>query len=731
MTDKPLVSEQRQLGVTGLPDILSFLVQHCDLDELRALCFDLGANYDDLAGATLSGKARELVLWAGRQRKLDQLLAALRAARRTPFERAGLSLEPSALERLYGSLAVFESSTAPQSAWTRFRRRPWVFYPTLALVVILALVLLVSGLVSIAGGAGGARRQLQAWGLLPAPRAFAPAAEDEPLVVIATFHQLQGVVDVGAQDEIRRRIRQAADEAGFTGLRVEVEPAQLAAEDQAGARALGERYRASMVIWGEITGVRVTVNYLNLKQPDFAARVKIEETERTQLTSQADPDPYSSFITQDLPGQMTFLSLFGVGQSFYSQERYDESIRAIERAVAEIGSGTVEGLAEAYFRLGWLYQHKPDPDKQRAIDRYAKAIELKPDYAMAYNNRGVALAHSGDLAGAIADYDQAIALKPDYAMAYNNRGRARYDGGDLAGAIVDYDKAIALQPAYAMAYNNRGLARYDGGDLAGAIADYDQAAAFSPDDAETYNDRGVARYDSGDLAGAIVDYDKAIELAPAYATAYSNRGVVKAQRGDLAAAIADYDKAIELAPAYALAYNNRGLARHNAGDLAGAIADLDKAIELEPAYATAYRNRGHARRKSGDLAGAIADYTKAGELAPDDAAPLNSLCWTYALEQQAEQALPYCERAVELDPHPNYRDSRGIVYALLGRYDAAIADFQIIIDWLEQQPGAENQAMLAQRKEWVDSAARRPKSLHPRGPGRAAHGKLKPNPYCS
>ena len=75
-----------------------------------------------------------------------------------------------------------------------------------------------------------------------------------------------------------------------------------------------------------------------------------------------------------------------------------------------------------------------------------------------------------------------------------------------------------------------------------------------------------------------------------------------------------------------------------------------------------------------------------------------SLCWTYALQQQAEQALPYCERAVKIDPQSVYRNTRGLAYALLGRYDAAIEDFQAYIEWLEQQPGAGSQAVLARAK---------------------------------
>ena len=56
---------------------------------------------------------------------------------------------------------------------------------------------------------------------------------------------------------------------------------------------------------------------------------------------------------------------------------------------------------------------------------------------------------SGDYQGAIADYNQAIKIKPDYALAYNNRGNAKYNLGDKQGAIADYNQAIQIKPDYA------------------------------------------------------------------------------------------------------------------------------------------------------------------------------------------------------------------------------------------------------------------------------------------
>ena len=57
---------------------------------------------------------------------------------------------------------------------------------------------------------------------------------------------------------------------------------------------------------------------------------------------------------------------------------------------------------------------------------------------------------------AIADYNMAIELKPDYAQAYVNRGNAYRDKGVIDRAIADYSKAIELKPDYAQAYYNRG-----------------------------------------------------------------------------------------------------------------------------------------------------------------------------------------------------------------------------------------------------------------------------------
>jgi Flp pilus assembly protein TadD len=57
-----------------------------------------------------------------------------------------------------------------------------------------------------------------------------------------------------------------------------------------------------------------------------------------------------------------------------------------------------------------------------AIAAFREAIQLKPDFAEAHYNLGIALAETGQLPDAIAAYRKAIELKPGFAEAHCNLG---------------------------------------------------------------------------------------------------------------------------------------------------------------------------------------------------------------------------------------------------------------------------------------------------------------------
>ena len=63
-----------------------------------------------------------------------------------------------------------------------------------------------------------------------------------------------------------------------------------------------------------------------------------------------------------------------------------------------------------------------------------------------------------DYSGAIWTYGQLIELRPDNAITYNNRGVAQSELSYDVMAIPDFSKAIELEPDFALAYYNRGIA---------------------------------------------------------------------------------------------------------------------------------------------------------------------------------------------------------------------------------------------------------------------------------
>jgi tetratricopeptide (TPR) repeat protein len=211
----------------------------------------------------------------------------------------------------------------------------------------------------------------------------------------------------------------------------------------------------------------------------------------------------------------------------------------------------------------------------------ADLIARIDDPAKKHLHSGLMKMHN-DWAAAIEEFNRAIEIRPDFAQAFNFRGVAKLKGEDLDGALADLNSAIKLDPDSAGSLRVRGDIRRRKNDLAGALADYNQSLEFDPDDPTTLNNRGFTKKKLGDLAGALADFDEAIYIDPGDPSFYKNRGDVKRALKDFKSAIPDYDAAIELRPKNAISFNSRGLCKSALGDLDGAMADYDLALALDP-----------------------------------------------------------------------------------------------------------------------------------------------------
>ena len=78
--------------------------------------------------------------------------------------------------------------------------------------------------------------------------------------------------------------------------------------------------------------------------------------------------------------------------------------------------------------------------------RHDKAIEVDPNNAAAYCNRGVVHAGQKEYEEAIADYTKAIEIDPNLAMAYLNRAVSNEFSGRVGAAIADYTRTLEVDP---------------------------------------------------------------------------------------------------------------------------------------------------------------------------------------------------------------------------------------------------------------------------------------------
>ena len=225
------------------------------------------------------------------------------------------------------------------------------------------------------------------------------------------------------------------------------------------------------------------------------------------------------------------------------------------RAIADTAQGTDDELAamvwaclsDLYFRKFDNNQTTSDFDKARALSALDKAIELKPDFAEAYNLRGMVKFSLDADREAIDDYNKAIGLKGENAKSYHGLALAKYFLEEYKDAVSDCDKAIYLKSDSAITHKLRGDANTGLGNYEEALADYDKAIALNHDYAEAYLGRADVKVLLPQYNAAIIDYDKMIELKKDHAKAYALRGTIKLHLGRIDEAILDFQTALDLA----------------------------------------------------------------------------------------------------------------------------------------------------------------------------------------
>jgi tetratricopeptide (TPR) repeat protein len=182
----------------------------------------------------------------------------------------------------------------------------------------------------------------------------------------------------------------------------------------------------------------------------------------------------------------------------------------------------------AHNNLGYLCVDRGDLDT--AMSHFEAASKIRsgksdPHYhlgtAFVEMNLGDAFARKGRPDEAIVHFEQAIELQPDYAEAYYNRGNVLFAKGRIDEAIVDFEKALQIQPNDADAHTGLGNALLRKGSPREAIAHYKEAIALAPQDPHSRSNLAWVLATSSDAS--IRDGAKAVDLAQQAVTLSGSR----------------------------------------------------------------------------------------------------------------------------------------------------------------------------------------------------------------
>ena len=156
-----------------------------------------------------------------------------------------------------------------------------------------------------------------------------------------------------------------------------------------------------------------------------------------------------------------------------------------------------------------LYEKR---EYMEALLNFNKAIEVDPNYSIAYYMRGNIKEAFEDHHGAMKDYNTSIEKNSKFADAFFVRGNVKMKLQDYYGAIDDYGSAITLNENYIDAYYNRGKAKQFLLAYEDAINDCTKIIQINPRNIDAYYMRGILRIDFGDMKNGCLDLSKAGEL---------------------------------------------------------------------------------------------------------------------------------------------------------------------------------------------------------------------------
>ena len=232
--------------------------------------------------------------------------------------------------------------------------------------------------------------------------------------------------------------------------------------------------------------------------------------------------------------------------------------------------------------LGNAYMSQGATDN--AIEQYAAALKLNPDFSVTHNNICNAYMSKGLLDKAIEHCIIALKINPEQVESRINLGSAYKAKGLIDEAIEHYNIALGMRPDFAGTYNNLGNAYMMKGMADKAIEYYNTNLKLDPGSAKTHNNLGNAYAEKGQADKAIEHYNIALKLDPGSAKTHNNLGNAYLTKGLFDKAIEHYTISLRMNPDLSETHFNLGISYFKKGLTDKALEEFRATLKQNPSF---------------------------------------------------------------------------------------------------------------------------------------------------
>jgi len=346
-------------------------------------------------------------------------------------------------------------------------------------------------------------------------------------------------------------------------------------------------------------------------------------------------------------------------------EDYRSALKNYSQALNFLQASLSPLTASAYNGRGVCFRELDKTDL--AANDFYNAIEIdrnNPEIAANYGD--ILVNYGGDPASALDYLDTAIELDPENAEAYRNRGLAHAQIREFDESIEDLEKAVELDPSEYLTYTTLASIHTAQEEFEEAIEAFSQAIEhYQP---EKSSDPAIF------VEGYLRKGEAQLRLAFDEETTSEQR---EALYNDL---LASTDQVLTELPETGMALYQRGQAMRLQGRLNQAIKAFTDAIQLaggEAGYlAGAYLKRGICWHYQGQDSLARGDFEQSAGIQFEDPLPHFWIGLSFAQEESYREAIDsYGEAIAKAPTFPASYVNRGLAYMQLGGFQKAVDNF--------------------------------------------------------